>query len=218
MTSPEDRPRRENDYLGDQSAPTDLAELKEELWNFLTVTEMQVGSMNLFSTEGFLNEQPPVYQSILIRRITKAFRERNTRFFRDLATALTNTDHPALISKTARQLIQSASALSQKGDPVVDSILEKLRNPQWLARASRKKVRALEAKLLRRLAIHSTDTAEKTQAPTQPDVVKHWEKRIGKSRYEINVPREVRAAKLELPKGKSGRPRRKKHAGHRRKY
>ena len=238
MSEPEDTPRRENDYLGDQPLPTSLAEIKKELEHFLNATEFQVGSMNLFSTEGFLNEQPFVYRSVLIRWIVKALRQRRgTQFLKDLTRALANINHPALMSPTARQLMQSTSALSQRGDPVVDSILEKLRNPQWLARTSLN--HALEAKLLRRLGmkpkafekpfeaeiqcrdgrkekgtikvqqvIHSTDTGQKNQDPTQSEVIKHWEKRTGKSRYEINVPREMRAAKLELPKGKSGRPRR----------
>jgi hypothetical protein len=244
MTPPGDTPRRENDYLGDQPLPANPAALREELSKFLTATELQVGSMNAVSAEGFLNEQATIYQSLLFRWITKALRERNTSFIRDLAKAMTNSRHPALMSGTARQFIQSASALSEKGDPVADRLLHKLRDSEWLAHATMKEIRAIQAKLARRVGLtrkvfeksvkakieypdrrkkkrtikvqrtqYDTDTAQKTPEPKQADVVKHWEGRTGRSREEINVPREMRAGKLKLPKGKSGRPRRRKHSG-----
>jgi hypothetical protein len=238
MSESEDTPRRENDYLGDQPLPTSLAEIRRELSEFLTATGLQVGWMNAVCVSGFLNEQAPIYQRRLFRWITKAFLEDNTGFLRELTKALANCDHPARISRTARALMQSISALSEKGDPVADRLLHKLRDSEWLAHAARKEIRAIQAKLARRVGLtrrvfekvvevetedprrgkqkktvkvqktqYDTDTAQKTSAPMQTDVVKHWEGRTGRSREEINVPREIRATKVKLPKGKSGRPR-----------
>jgi|SRR6516164_2527445 hypothetical protein len=243
MTAPEDRPQRGNDYLGDSSVPLSLAVLKEELSKFLLVSELQVGWMNIVPTSGFLSEQPLLYQSILIRWIVKALRGRDTGFFKDLAKALGDLEHPALLNKNARGLIQSASALSSKGDPVLDSLLEKLRSPQWFRGARPEEIYALQRRILRRLdvkakifeklveaerevspgrpkekklikiqkALYFTNTSQKTEPPFQADVVKHWEKQTGLLREQINVPREIRAAQLELKKRKSGRPRRAKN-------
>jgi hypothetical protein len=123
--------------------------------------------MNALSAAGFLNEQPLVYRSLLFRRITKALRERNTTFIRDLAKALANTDHPALISKTARQFRQITSALSSTGDPALDSLLEKLRNSEWLRRARPEEIRALESKLLRRLDVKGETFEKSVEAEIQ---------------------------------------------------
>lgn len=238
MTKPSDTPHRKNCYLGTSEAPPDWIKLRQELEDFLSLLEFQLGAMNKFPRKEFLTEQPVISRSALFRWITKALLKRDTRFLKDLARALTNiSEHPALISNIARQFRQSASALSLKGDPDLDALLKKLRNTKWLASASLEEVQTLEAEVQRRYAVGREAFEKSVQAtlqypdrpeenkpllvqqvqyhtvaepelptPAKPGIVKHTEKSTGKSRKGINVSREMRAARLELPRGKAGRP------------
>lgn len=155
-------PRPDNDYLGSQPVPNAQEEIRQELGRFFAKTEMEIGWLNFCThteqTDKFLNQQERICASLLFRWITKAVRQRDRRFFHDLAGALHRAFFSAPTAKTPRELIQSASALYR----------------------------------------------ERKIEPTQTEVIKHWEGRTSRSKTEINVKREFRAAKLKLPKGKPG--------------
>jgi hypothetical protein len=154
--------RADNDYLGSQPVPNTQEEIKHELERFFAATEMEIGWLNVFpkteQADKFLNQQERICASRLFRWITKAVRQRNRRFFHDLAGALHRAKFNAPTTKTSRELIQAASALSR----------------------------------------------EKGIEPTQAEVIKQWETRTGRSKSEMNVKRELRAAKLKLPKDEPG--------------
>ena len=159
----EEFPRADNDYLGSQPVPNDREEIRQELEHFFATTEIEIGWLNAFpkpeQADQFLNQQERICASRLFRWFTKAVRQRNRQFLHDVAGALHRAKFSAPTTKTSRELIQAASALSRG----------------------------------------------KEIEPTNAAVIKHWETCTGRSKSEINVKREFRAAKLKLPKDEPGR-------------
>ena len=210
-----------HDYLGPEPLPTDHAIIKAEVEQVFAVTEMEIGWMNAIHADPMsrLNERQRVYKRPLFRWVLKAIRQRDIGFFGRLARALTSAVFCGPHTKVPRELNQSASTCSRKLGRKAQANLEKLKakleDPKWLARTTDEEFERVVGEL-RYEWLRVMDTGgPDLLLPTKKEVVTNWEDRARRKRAEIQVPRELKTARLsKLPQMGPGRPRgRKKRSG-----
>jgi hypothetical protein len=210
-----------HDYLGEEPLPTDEVSIKAELERIFAVTEVQIGFLNATHAgpETKLAEQKLVYEGPLFRWVLKAIRQRNIGFFGRLAKALASAVFCGPYTKVPRELNQSASTCSRKLGRKAQANLEKLKakleDPKWLARTTDEEFERVVGEL-RYEWLRVMDTGgPDLLLPTKKEVVTNWEDRARRKRAEIQVPRELKTARLsKLPQMGPGRPRgRKKRSG-----